>query len=138
MSLNPFDGDVAFRPPADSVRRLSVQAAGVTLASSGLGLAVQTVSTVVLARLLTPDDFGVVAMVTTFSLLLVSFGGNGFTEAVIQCDEITRDLASNLFWITVGMGVLLTVGFGAAGSLLARFYKDPRVAHIALGVSLTI
>jgi PST family polysaccharide transporter len=138
MSFSPFEGNFVIRPAADSVRRLSAKAAGATVLSSGLALAIQTASTVVLARLLTPDDFGVVAMVTTFSLLLVSFGGNGFTEAVIQCEEITRGLASNLFWITVGIGTLLTVGFAALGSALAWFYRDPRVAHVAWGVSLTI
>lgn len=91
-----------------------------------------------LARLLAPADFGVVAMVTTFSLLLVSFGLNGFTEAVIQRDKIDHSLATNLFWINLGAGLLLTLGFAAAGSLLARFYGNARVAHVAVGISLTI
>jgi PST family polysaccharide transporter len=96
------------------------------------------IATVVLARLLTPADFGVVAMVTTFSLLLVNFGLNGFTEAVLQREEINDAMASNLFWINLGAGILLTFGLAAAGSLLARFYGDPRVAHVAVGVSATI
>src|SRR5580700_8763831 len=96
------------------------------------------IATIVLARLLTPSDFGLVAMVTTFSLLLVNFGLNGFTEAVLQREEMDEDLASTLFWINLGAGVLLTLGFAAAGSLLARFYGDPRVAHVAIGISATI
>ena len=55
-----------------------------------MSLAAQVVSTVVLARLLTPADFGVVTMVTTLTLLLSSFGLNGFTEAVIQFEEMDR------------------------------------------------
>jgi PST family polysaccharide transporter len=47
-------------------------------------------------------------------------------------------LASNLFWINVGGGLLLTIGFAATGSLLARFYHDVRVAHVAIGTSVTI
>jgi PST family polysaccharide transporter len=62
------------------------------------------ISTVILARLLTPADFGVVTMVTTFSLLLVNFGFNGFTEGVIQFEEIDRYTASNLFWLNSGPG----------------------------------
>ena len=81
-------------------------------------LVAQIAARAVLARLLTPSDFGVVTMVTTFSLLLMNFGLNGFTEAVLQRAEINRDLASNLFWINVGGGLLLTVGFAGAGSLL--------------------
>ena len=96
--------------------------------SSGLGLALQIIATVVLSRLLLPKDFGLVAMVTSFSLLLMNFGLNGFTEAVIQWEDLDHSLASNLFWISLGMGLLLTIGFAAAGSLLARFYGDPLVA----------
>ncbi|PYV75763.1 MAG: hypothetical protein DMG96_16195 [Acidobacteria bacterium] len=138
--MKPFDQSGAFRPTAAevSVRRLAVRGAGVTVLSSIVGLPIQMIATVVLARLLTPADFGVVTMVTTFSLLLMNFGGNGFTEAVIQRDTISHALISNLFWVNVGMGVLLTCAFAAAGSLMARFYGDPNVAHVAAGVSLTI
>lgn len=120
------------------LRGLAVRGAGVTLLSSGVGLGVQIVATVILARLLIPRDFGLVTMVTTFSLLFVNFGLNGFTEAVVQREEINHFLASNLFWLNVGAGLFLTVGFASAGSLLAWFYGDPLVAHIALGMSLTI
>jgi PST family polysaccharide transporter len=106
--------------------------------SQGVGLAAQIIAVVVLARLLTPTDFGLVTMVTTFSLLLLNFGLNGFTESVIQRAEIDHFLASNLFWINLSAGLLLTLGFAAAGSLMARFYGNARVAHVAVGISLTI
>lgn len=106
--------------------------------SGALGQAIQIIATVFLARLLTPADFGVVAMVTTFSLLLSNFGLNGLTEAVLQREEIDHFLISNLFWVSVGAGLLLTIGFAAAGSLVARFYSNPHVTPIAVGMSLTI
>src|ERR1700757_3210398 len=95
-------------------------------------------SVVVLARLLTPSDFGVVTMVTTFSLLLRSFGLNGFTELILQREELTESLASNLFWINLGIGAIFTVAFAASGSLLARFYHDPVVVGVTQGMSLPI
>lgn len=136
--MKPFDQNGAFRPPEDAIRSLAVRGAGMTVFSNGLGLVVQTASTIVLARLLTPADFGLVTMVTTFSLLVVNFGLNGFTEAVIQWKKIDRRLASNLFWINVGAGALLTFGFAASGALLAEFYREPLVARIAAGISLSI
>lgn len=136
--MKPFDTAGAFRPPVTPIRKLAVRGAGVTLFSSGLGILIQMASTMILARLLTPADFGLVTMVTTFSLLLVSFGINGFTEAVIQWDEVDHNLASNLFWINLATGLFLTIGFAGAGSVLARFYHAPLVAPIALGMSLTI
>jgi O-antigen/teichoic acid export membrane protein len=138
--LKAFDANGRFRPAAEQsgLRRLAVRGAGATVFSSGLGLGVQMVSTLVLARLLRPADFGVVAMVTTFSLLLVNFGLNGFTEVVLQWEEMDHFLASNLFWINACAGLLLTVGFAASGSLLARFYENSRVAQVAAGVSVGI
>jgi O-antigen/teichoic acid export membrane protein/glycosyltransferase involved in cell wall biosynthesis len=140
--LKPFDATGAFNPSVpeggDALRRLAVRSAGMTIFSGGVSLAIQVVATVVLARLLTPRDFGLVAMVTTFSLLLVNFGLNGITEAVVQREQIDNTLASNLFWINLGAGVLLTIGFAAAGSLIAKFYGDPHVTRVAIGISATI
>ena len=120
------------------MRQLVIRGAGATVFSQAVALGIQVIATVVLARLLTPRDFGVVTMVTTFSLLLMNFGLNGFTEAVLQRAEVDEALVSNLFWINVGIGILLTIGFTAAGSLLARFFGNPLVAHAAAGISLTI
>jgi PST family polysaccharide transporter len=136
----PFDASGAFRIRTESseLRRLAVQGAAATLSAAALALAAQVVGTVILARLLTSNDFGVVAMVTTFSLLLMSFGLNGFNEVVIQREEIDRFQASNLFWINSVVGLILAVGFAASGSLLARFYRNPLVAHVAVALSVAI
>jgi O-antigen/teichoic acid export membrane protein len=138
--LRPFDASGRFRPSAGQAetRQLAVRGAGFTLLSGGLGFGVQMISTVVLARLLTPSDFGLVAMVTTFNLLLTNFGLNGFTEAIQQREHINSRLVSNLFWINLCVGGLLTVAFAASGSLLARFYGDPKLAHVAIAISPTI
>jgi O-antigen/teichoic acid export membrane protein/glycosyltransferase involved in cell wall biosynthesis len=139
--LKPFDTNGVFNPTstgAGGLRQLAVRGAGVTLLSGGVGLGVQIIATAVLARLIAPRDFGLVTMVTTFSLLLVNFGLNGLTEAVVQREVIDHRLASSLFWINVGAGTLLTFGFAAASSLLARFYHDAHVARVAVGISVTI
>ena len=136
----PFSSLGAFEPVADcsELRRLSIRGAAVTISAAALSLIFRVGGTVVLARLLTPGDFGVVTMVTTFSLLLVSVGLNGFTEAVIQSEHLDRYTASNLFWINAGAGLLLATGFAAGGSLMATFYKNTLVTNVAIGVSGTI
>lgn len=138
--MKPFDEQGKFRmdPHADGVRRLALRGAGATVFSQGLGFAVQMVATVILARLLTPEDFGLVAMVTTFSLLLASFGQIGFPEAIVQRQEIDHALVSNLFWINAGISLVLTVGFALAGDFLAEFYSEPQVADATVGIALTI
>jgi O-antigen/teichoic acid export membrane protein len=136
----PFDAKGNFYPRAgtDKLRKLAVRGAAVSVLASALSLLVQMISTVMLARLLTPADFGVVTMVTTFSLLVVNFGLNGFTEAVIHFDEVDHHTASNLFWINAGAGLLLTFIFAAAGSLLSRLYNNPLVTNVAVGISVMI
>jgi polysaccharide transporter, PST family len=139
-SLRPFDVNGAFGPTreGDGLRRLAVRGAGMTVFSQGLVFVIQMIGTIALARLLTPADFGVVTMVTTFSLLLMSFGQSGYTDAVIQCEPIDHFVASNLFWINIGVSFLLSIGFALAGSFLAKFYGDKRVTLVAVGLSLTI
>ena len=53
-------------------------------------------------------------------------------------EEMNRFQASNLFWITSAVGLILTIGFAGAGSLLARFYRNPLVAQVAVAMSMTI
>lgn len=138
--LKPFnsEGVFSFKANDGDIRRLAIRGAAITVSSAGVALAVQVAATVVLARLLTPKDFGVVTMVTTLSLLFLNFGLNGFTEVILQWEKIDHSLASNLFWINVSSGIVLTIAFAAAGSLMTNFYHEPLVAHVAVGISTTI
>jgi len=138
--LKPFQPDGTFQPIATGreLRRTAVRGAGAAIAGSTANFALQIGSVVILARLLTPSDFGVVTMVTTFSLLLRSFGLNGFTELIMQREELTDSLVSNLFWINLGIGAVLTLAFAGSGQLLALFYHDPAVTRVTAGMSLTI
>jgi PST family polysaccharide transporter len=136
----PFDASGAFRPVAEGggLRRVAVRSAAAALTAATLSLGLRVVSTVALARLLTPADFGVVTMVTTVSLLLTSFGLNGFTEAVIQFEEIDHYTASNLFWLNSAGGLVLAIALAAGGAPLAHFYRNPLAANVAVGMSVAV
>ena len=140
--MRPFDRDgkfvMSFETEGGELRRRTVRGAGATLFAGIATLSIQVIATITLARILSPSDFGLIAMVTTFSLLLVNFGFNGFTEAVVQREEISEALASTIFWINLAFGTVLTIAFAASGSLLARFFHDALVARVATFVSLTI
>ncbi len=138
--MKPFQGNGVFQPidTGHGLRRSAIRGAAVSIVGQTGNLAVGLGSVMILARLLTPADFGIVTMVTTFSLLFRSFGLNGFTELIIQCDELTHPLASNLFWINLGIATLLTLAFASSGPLLALFYHNSAVAPVAMGMSLTI
>ncbi len=138
--MKPFQSDGTFHPIAagKGLRRTAVRGAGAAIAGSACNFAVGIGSVVILARLLTPSDFGIVTMVTTFSLLLRSFGLNGFTELIMQREELTDSLASNLFWINLGIGTILTLAFASSGPLLALIYHNSDVIQVTRGLSLTI
>lgn len=140
--MKPFDRDgrfaTSFATEGGGLRKRTVRGAGATLFAGVSTLAIQVIATVTLARILMPRDFGLMAIVTTFSLLLVNFGFNGFTEAVVQRDEIDAPLASTIFWVNLGFGALLTIVFAVSGALLARLFHDAQVQGVAEFVSLTI
>jgi len=115
----------------------SVRGGVLTLTSQGAQFAMQTVSTMVLARLLTPADFGLVAMVTAITGLGSAFADFGLSEATIQRKDVNHDQVSTLFWINVAIGLGLTVIAAALGPLLAWLYREPRLQSITLLLSLT-
>src|SRR5256885_13956049 len=138
--MKPFQSDGNFHPVASgkNLRRSAIRGAMATVTGSAGQFFVGIGTVVILARLLTPSDFGIVTMVTTFSLLLRSFGLNGFTELIMQREEITDSLASNLFWINLGIGTILTLAFASSGPLLALIYHNSDVIQVTRGLSLTI
>jgi len=105
--------------------------------SQGAQFLIQSIATVVLARLLTPADFGLVAMVATVTGLGQAFGDFGLSEATIQRKEISHDQVSTLFWINVAIGLGLMLVTATLAPVLARFYRDPRLVDITLLLSLT-
>src|ERR1019366_9440315 len=115
----------------------SVRGGLLTLTSQGTQFLLTTTSAVVLARLLTPTDFGLVAMVTAITGLGQAFADLGLSEATIQRTEISHDQVSALFWINVAIGLGLTLITVTMAPVLARFYREPRIVNITLLVSLT-
>lgn len=120
------------------LKKRTIRSAGITVLSQAVGFAVQTIGTFVLARLVTPVDFGLVTMVTAISVLLQNLGENGFTEAVLQQDKVSHDQLSTLFWINVGLNSFLTLLFIVSCPAIAWFYSEPRLLEIGMVISATI
>lgn len=90
----------------------------------------------ILARLLDPKDFGLVGMVLGVTAIVNVFKDLGLSRATVQREEITQQQVSNLFWINIAFGVLLTGVCAALAPSLAWFYRDARVESIMLALSL--
>jgi PST family polysaccharide transporter len=108
-------------------------ASGVAQAST---LIVRTGSIVVLSRLLTPADFGLVAMATTATGFLSLFRDFGLSTASIQRRDLTHSQASTLFWINLVAGLSLAGICAAMAPLLVKFYGDGRLLSLTLVLSL--
>jgi len=117
------------------IKRRSVRGGLVTMGSQLLGVLIQLVSTTVLARLLSPKDYGIVAMVTAVNALAGLFRDLGLSSAAIQKTELKPELETNLFWINVGMGTALTVLVAVCSPAIAAFYRTPEVLSVTLVLS---
>ena len=93
---------------------------------------VKTGSLVVLARLLTPEDYGLFGMVFAIVGFLTVFMDIGLSMATIQKKDLEQDQVNALFWInTVASGILAAV-FAAMAPLIAWFYEEPRLFAMTL------
>lgn len=109
----------------------------VTLLSQATQFVLTLGSTMVLARLLSPQDFGLVAMVATIMGFLRVFKDAGLSTATVQREGITHAQVSNLFWINVALTAAITLLVAASAPLIAWFYGDSRLVGISLVLSVT-
>jgi O-antigen/teichoic acid export membrane protein len=117
-------------PAASEFKRKSVRGGAAAVFSQGTGMALQIVTTVVLARLLSPTDYGLQAMVVTLTGFFSLFKDAGLSVATVQRETLTHEQISTLFWINTALGALLMILVAAAGPFLVVFYKEPRLLWI--------
>jgi PST family polysaccharide transporter len=87
---------------------------------------------IVLARLLSPEDFGLQGMVVVVTGFLGLFRDAGLGRATIQRLEVTHQQTSTLFWINVAVGAILATLCAALAPVLVAFYHEPRLYWIAV------
>ncbi len=121
----------------DDLKGRTVSGAFVTAVAQGLQLVLSLASVIVLARLLSPRDFGLFAMVATVVGYLRVFKDAGLSTATVQREGITQAQVSNLFWINVGISGAITIVLAACSPLVAWFYREPRLVGITLVLSAT-
>ncbi|MGA8223705.1 MAG: lipopolysaccharide biosynthesis protein [Candidatus Acidiferrales bacterium] len=117
---------------ANEFKRRSVRGGAVSVLGQGASIVLQIGTTLILARLLSPADYGLQAMVLTLVNFCGLFQDAGLSSATVQRQTLTDDQISTVFWINVGLGTFLTALVAAAGPLLASFYKDPRLLWLTV------
>lgn len=112
------------------------KAALINAASKYTTLLLHLVINAILARLLTPNEFGTVAVITVFTTLFSVIADMGLGTAVIQNKELTKSDINNIFSFTVYLSVILYVVFAIFSIPLSIFYKDK--IYIPLGLLLAV
>jgi O-antigen/teichoic acid export membrane protein/SAM-dependent methyltransferase len=120
------------QPAVAHLKRKSVVGGVAVLAAQGVRFVLQTATMMVLARVLSPNDFGLQGMVAVVTGFLALFGDAGLGIATVQRLELTHEQASTLFWINVAVGAMLAMLCAALAPLLVGFYQEPRLYWIAV------
>ena len=132
MSGSEYDHLFEARSPGADLKKRAIKGAGFTISSRTFGYAVQTVGTIVMARLLSPEDFGLAAMVMSFLLIFQNFGIYGINDVIIQRQEIGHDQVSRLFWLNALIMAGLTSLFAVLSPVIAWFYGEPQLKTLSI------
>jgi polysaccharide transporter, PST family len=132
MSHAYFDDSVR----GDDLHRRSLRGGAMAMISQGGNVATQVISTIVLARILVPEDFGLVAMVSAITGYISIFVDLGTRDAVAQRAQLSEGEASALFWITAATGLVFTLITVSCAPLIANFYGLPKLKTITMAMSV--
>lgn len=114
------------------IKGRSVRGGAVTMVAQICKFILQMGSTIVLARLLTPQDYGLVGMVTAVTGFIAALKDMGLSMATVQKAEINHSQVSTLFWVNVALSLFLAVVTAALAPFIAEFYDEPRLSLITL------
>lgn len=112
--------------------RRTARGGAVTIFSQGTKFLMSMVGTVILARLLTPEDYGLIGMVGVVTGFIAIFKDLGLSAATIQKAEITNEQISTLFWLNVTVSAGIMVLTALLSPAVAWFYGEPKLTGITI------
>ena len=118
--------------------RRTARGGAVTIASQALKLVASMAATIVLARLLTPQDYGLIGMVAIVMNFVSMFQYLGLSTATIRWAELNHQQVSTLFWLNIGLSTGIMVIMVASAPLVAWFFGEPRLIWITIGYAVSI
>ena len=117
------------------LKKRSIRGGAVTIVAQAGKFILKFGSMAVLARLLTPEDYGLIGMATVITGFVEYFKDLGLSAATIQRAKINHQQVSTLFWINVGVGCLMAISLVLAAPVIARFYHEPRLQTVTVGLA---
>ncbi len=120
------------------MREKALSATAWSAADIVLRQGVQFAISIVLARLLTPEEFGTVALLYLFVGIASAFAEGGLTSALIQRQDATIEDESTIFWLNMGVGLLMALLFWLSGPAIAALYGIPVLTPLSGIMALTV
>ncbi len=108
-----------------------------TVLGQTVSISTQLVSIVVLSRLLSPGDYGLLAMVTAIVVIGEVIREFGLANASIQASKLSQQQRTNLFWLNTAIGLLCALLLFGAAPAISSFYSEPLVEPIAKVLAIT-
>jgi lipopolysaccharide exporter len=96
----------------------------------GAIVALQFLTLALLARLLSPSDFGLMGMITVVIGFAQAFADMGISNAIIYRQDATKDQLSSLYWINILAGFVVFCCVCASNSIIVHFYHEPRISKL--------
>jgi PST family polysaccharide transporter len=128
---------VSVKPSQGTLGVTAAKGAATTMLGQLGKIVVQFGGIILLARLLSPEDYGLLAMVLAVIGVGEILRDFGLSTAAIQAPEVTTAQRNNLFWMNTGLGVLCGAAAFLCAEPLGSFYGDPRVVLITQILAVT-
>lgn len=119
----------------ENLKEQTVRGGVATLGSQSFLFVFGMVSTAVLARLLTPDDHGLIFMVMPIVGFIYLFKDLGLSQATIQKADITHRQISMLFWVNLTFSSMMMVITALAAPFIARFFSRPQLTMVTIALA---
>ncbi|HMB74087.1 MAG TPA: oligosaccharide flippase family protein, partial [Gammaproteobacteria bacterium] len=119
------------------LRARSVRGGLFNAVAEGADFILRVGSIAILARLLVPEHFGLIGMVTAITAIAERFKDLGLSVVTVQREEISHEQVSALFWVNAALGLAAGLIVAALAVPIASFYADERLVYITLAIALT-
>ncbi|CAN5115809.1 lipopolysaccharide biosynthesis protein [soil metagenome] len=126
------------QPKGDRLGHTASRGVAVTMGGLWSKTLIQMLSTIALARLLEPADFGLIAMVMAIVGVADLVRDFGLTGAILQTRDLTSRQWSSLLWLSAGLGAGLMLLIAACAPLIAGLYGEDRLVVLTLAIAPTL
>src|SRR5206468_9222764 len=137
MSAERFKRLLESQATESDLKSRTIRSGAFAMGAEGVEFILRLGSIIVLARLLIPEQFGLIAMVTAITAVAERFKDLGLSVATVQRKEITHDQVSTLFWVNTATGVGIALTIAALAIPIERFYGEPRLLAICMALGST-